>query len=290
MSQHNNIEISNIDFEGTLESYLRELLKCSRNFLKKSSLTKKQLNLNIKPKETLFIPIEVINHGEINPIYSGEEIKLIGETDEFLILSKPANTHMHPHTYRDQNTVLNSFYQLGIGNYLKVNQAEYDRGLLYRLDYATSGLVLYAKSDEVYLKYRENFHDLVESKEYLAICKGECSDALLKDKVNYRGEKKGAGYVVEHGEYSAFIEVNHIKYLADKNLSLVKVKLYEGIRHQIRIQLSHNKNPILGDDLYQGPKADRLYLHCYRYTINGETYCDENLGVFRQLFDFDGKF
>lgn len=289
MSQHNNIEISNLNFEGTLEDFLKEVFNCSRNFLKKSPLSKKQLNLKLRLRQKLVLPLEVINHGQINPDFEGDEVQLIDETDEFLILSKPAQLHMHPHSYLDKNTVLNSFFNLGLNKYLKVNSEEYDRGLLYRLDYETSGLILYAKSDAIYKNYRDNFHDLIESKQYLAICKGRCEEALLKDKINYRGEKKGSGYVVEHGEYSAFIEVKLIQYNKEKDLSLIKVILYEGIRHQIRIQLAHIKHPLLGDELYHGPRAKRLYLHCYKYQIANNTYKDNNLGVFRDFFDFDGE-
>ena len=288
MSQPNKLELSNLNYEGSLEEYLKDFLGLSKSFLKKSGLSKKQLNLSIKPKDQLYIPINVINHGKINPNYVGSPIKVIDEDEEFIVLSKPAKIHIHPHNYLDQDTLLNAFYALNLSSYLNVNRNEYDRGLVYRLDYETSGLCLYAKSDEVYAKYRNQFHDLVESKEYFVICKGKCEDALYKDKVNYRGEKKGAGYVVGHGEYSAFIEVKFIEYNAKENLSLVKVKLYEGIRHQIRIQMAHHGHPILGDELYKGPKAQRLYLHCHEYKINNKIFRDENLVLFRELFDFDG--
>lgn len=287
MSQHNKIDFSVYDFEGSLEDYLRELLQCSKNYLKKSSLSKKQLNLNLTHKFQLSIPLDIINNNKINPAYEGADNLILSETDEFLILSKPARLHMHPHSYEDQDTLLNYLRQSEYSHYLSVNKSEWDRGLIYRLDYETSGLVLYAKSDEIYQRYRAKFHELVDSKIYYAVVKGKAQSSIYKDKVNYRGEKKGAGYVVGHGEYSAFIEVEACEYNKVENISLVKVKLYEGIRHQIRIQLAHHKHPILGDELYQGPRGDRLYLHCYEYTIDGKTYRDDNLEVFRQLFNLN---
>lgn len=287
MCQLNKIEISVYQYEGTLEAYLRELLHCSKNYLKKSSLTKKQLNLNVTHQFQVSIPIEIVNHLKINPHYEGSENLIIGETDEFLLLSKPAALHMHPHSYKDCDTLLNSLRQSKYSSLLDVNHGEWDRGLIYRLDYETSGLALYAKTDALYQKYRDNFHELVDSKIYYAIVKGKAQNTVYKDKVNYRGEKKGSGYVIGHGEYSAFIEVEMCQYNEDNNLSLVKVKLYEGIRHQIRIQLAHHKHPILGDELYKGPKAQRLFLHCYEYTIDGKSYRDENLELFREFFNFN---
>ena len=72
------------------------------------------------------------------------------------------------------------------------------------------------------------------------------------------------------------------------------VNLETGLRHQIRAQLADNGHPILGDELYGGPKCDRLYLHCYRYQfqlggINYE-FIDSDLGSFSLFFNLNGRF
>ncbi len=40
-----------------------------------------------------------------------------------------------------------------------------------------------------------------------------------------------------------------------------------GRTHQLRVHLSHIKHPILGDELYGGSPADRVYLHAHKLEI-----------------------
>jgi 23S rRNA-/tRNA-specific pseudouridylate synthase len=67
------------------------------------------------------------------------------------------------------------------------------------------------------------------------------------------------------------------------DVSLVKVKLYTGRMHQIRVHLAHEGYPILGDIIYGNPvinrklykqlKINRQILHCSKYSfkdINGK--------------------
>ena len=51
---------------------------------------------------------------------------------------------------------------------------------------------------------------------------------------------------------------------------LVKCLLYTGRTHQIRVHLSESGLPILGDELYGGKKAKRIYLHSYRLAKEGK--------------------
>jgi len=48
-------------------------------------------------------------------------------------------------------------------------------------------------------------------------------------------------------------------------VSLVKLKLFTGRTHQIRVHMSHLGHPLLGDELYGGNKdlIARQALHCY---------------------------
>ncbi len=48
---------------------------------------------------------------------------------------------------------------------------------------------------------------------------------------------------------------------------LVKLKPATGRTHQLRVHLQHQGHPIVGDTLYKGEAADRLYLHAHQLTI-----------------------
>jgi 23S rRNA pseudouridine1911/1915/1917 synthase len=285
----NEISISSLKGPLSVYDYLKEELGITHSQIKKSGLNKKFLNRVINAKDKITIPIDLINHMLINPVSSLQSAKVIAEDDDFLILHKPPFSHMHPLRYSDTDSLLNYLATSEYGSYLKVNSSSYDRGLLYRLDYETSGLAIYAKSEDVYHEYRKNFDERIKEKYYLAICCGEMEDCTLKDNISYRGNKNARGYVSGGGEFSAFIRVEKLDYDANKDLSLVKVFLFEGIRHQIRIQLAHAGHPILGDELYGKKSADRLYLHCYEYHLEDRSFKDELFIGFSELFNLNGK-
>ncbi|MGK0367384.1 MAG: 23S rRNA-/tRNA-specific pseudouridylate synthase, partial [Thermoproteota archaeon] len=66
----------------------------------------------------------------------------------------------------------------------------------------------------------------------------------------------------------ANLSFKRLSYNEELNVSLVEVILETGQRHQIRVQLAHHGFPILGDEIYGGTKAQRVFLHSYLYKIN----------------------
>ena len=135
--------------------------------------------------------------------------------------------------------------------------------LVHRLDMATSGLLLAAKSKEIHAKLQALFESRQVGKIYTAILDGipaqkeGCIDLPLclnpldrpRQMVSY-----------EHGK-----EAHTIFHVLETkgNQSLVQFNLLTGRTHQIRMHAAHAAGlncPIKGDELYGRP-ADRLYLH-----------------------------
>ena len=169
-----------------------------------------------------------------------------------------------------------------------------DRGLINRLDFETSGVIFYAKSQSTHQFIRQNFNQAVKAKRYLAIIS---TDKEVNGSFNHsyfapKGAKK-----VSISEYSqssaqkACIEVSTLEYDSSAGLALVQVLLHQGKRHQIRAQLSFLGFPILGDQLYAGQKADRIFLHCLEYEINylSKLYriLSPKPSLFSDFFDLD---
>lgn len=240
-------------------------------------------------KSEVFIPINILNDGFIAPVYTGEDIKVIEQKNNFLAISKPINTHMHPHFYSDTNTVLNYLMISKYSNFTKVREHSYDRSLLYRLDYETSGLVMLCLDSSFIERVREK-PNIIKEKIYFALIRGRLEEQKLETYITYKGKKNY--YAVkspsDQGEYVS-LEIKSSIYLSEQNLSLLQIKLDQGRRHQIRAQLSFIGHPIIGDELYGGEEADRLYLHCYQYTIGEETFQDSSLTSLFNLFDLNCK-
>ena len=151
-----------------------------------------------------------------------------------------------------------------------VNSDHYDRGLLHRLDYSTSGVLICIKDDKTLEVLRKNYHRFVVVKEYQCIVEGKFnkSGRHIHRLMSY-GPKGGLVKVNLEGKECA-LTINCLDYSKTSNRSLLKVQLETGHRHQIRAQLQELGFPIIGDNKYGGQEADRLYLHSHCYKIKLE--------------------
>ena len=280
------IELSFLENYENLQTALLSTLDISKNQLKKY-LTKKELSKPIKGQCAYTLPIDILNNQKINPIYTGNKVFTIGESKTIVAVHKPINCHSLPLKYSDTNCLQN--YLTSIQSPLvKVNKEQLERGLLNRLDYETSGLILFAKDDHTYQQVRSEFDSNVLKKEYIAIVKGQFPEKIeMMNHLGNSGDRKKV-IVSEKGEL-ALASARCLDFRDDK--SLVHIELKTGLRHQIRVQLSNLGFPILGDTLYGGEKERRLFLHSWRYTLNynGEKieFEDKEAELFSRFFDLN---
>ena len=145
--------------------------------------------------------------------------------------------------------------------------------LVHRLDMATSGLIVVAKTMEVYHQLQEQFTNRSVKKKYIAIVEGipakehDVIDLpLSSDPMNRPFQMVDH----EHGkraitEYRVLATQRDGSFVRQKNrppLSLLALWPHTGRTHQLRMHCAHPEGlgcPILGDELY-GRKAERLYL------------------------------
>lgn len=253
------------DFPSVMEG-ISILTGVSKNQLKKE-LSKKELNRSIKKQDELQLPINLFNYGKINPIYLGPVIKSLFEDDQFLVLSKPHKVHCHPLGYDENDNVL-SYLSTIAPELLEVDKQSYDRGLFYRLDFETSGLLYLAKSDSIQSQMRQQFSTAMKAKKYLAVVDGKADqEKVLKHHLSSYGEKKSLVKVDEQGELCE-CHYHLLEYNETEDLSLIEVNLKQGFRHQIRVQLQADGHAIVGDPLYGNREYSRLMLHCYQYVFD----------------------
>jgi 23S rRNA pseudouridine1911/1915/1917 synthase len=267
------------------------LLNCSSQRLK-LFFSAKELSRPVKKGSLGAVPIDLLNHLQVNPMYMGPDVKIIAEEQDWLVVHKPPGVHSHPLKYSDCNTVLNALAKMGRFESLMINTKAYDRGLIYRLDFETSGLLVLAKQEALYQEVRLAFDQLVKRKVYLAVVEApflkEGSWTHFFSPEGLKGHRQRVTNSPAPDSISGRLKVRPL--MEQNGYSLVMVELETGHRHQIRAQLAHLGSPILGDELYGGKKAERLFLHAWRYqwkNIWGEDVLPE---LFDRLFDLNRAF
>jgi 23S rRNA-/tRNA-specific pseudouridylate synthase len=253
---------------------LKEGLKglgISANQLKKFNLAKK-LRQEMNPKVPVKLSLNLLNHGLINPQYQGPEIELIKQDARVLIINKPFNIHSLPQSYLEQNNCLSFLREhLLLKNSEFCFHRDFEQGLLFRLDYHTSGLLFFAKKITDYQQIRKNFKKAALTKQYLAIVEGKLTqEKSLKQFFLPWGNKGSKMKIIpsfKKGAREGVMNLTPLDYHLKEDLTLLQVTLKEGIRHQIRAGLGGLGYPILGDITYGGREHKRLYLHAYHYAI-----------------------
>ena len=145
-------------------------------------------------------------------------------------------------------------------------------GLIHRLDRPVGGVMIFAKTSKAASRLSNQVREKVFQKVYLAVVdgkpekdRGTLEDYLHKDERNniskvVSKDKKNAKY--------AKLEYEVLYYHKLKNLSLVKVHLYTGRHHQIRVQLANSGHSIFGDNKYgTRGKGKQIALWAYQLTI-----------------------
>ena len=133
--------------------------------------------------------------------------------------------------------------------------------LVHRLDMWTSGLLLVAKTMEVYHHLQRQFEEHTVKKKYLALVEGVPAAEhgvidlpLSSDPINH--PRQVVDY--EHGKRA----ITEYRVLTRGDVSLLALWPHTGRTHQLRMHCAHPDGlgcPIVGDELY-GHKSDRLYL------------------------------
>ncbi len=148
--------------------------------------------------------------------------------------------------------------------------------VVHRLDWDTSGLMVYAKDMETEQILEHNWHEIVYDRRYVAVLSGEMEEDegtianWLKDNKAYvtysSSTDNGGKYAVTH-----FFTLDRTA-----DYSLVEFKLETGRKNQIRVHAADMNHPVCGDVKYVNghDPIHRLGLHafllCFVHPITGE--------------------
>ena len=145
---------------------------------------------------------------------------------------------------------------------------------VHRLDEDTSGLMLVALTESAQSDLKAQLEARTIERIYLTIAAGRLSEAMTVDSILTRNRGDGRrGTTDRERSHQDKRAISHFTPLENLHkATLIQAKLQTGRTHQIRIHLSENELPVLGDQLYSPPKvqklAPRLALHAHTLTFS----------------------
>ena len=192
-----------------------------------------------------------------------EEIKILYEDGDTLVVDKP--TGLLSEASETAPSVIGALLSHSKDGFLSP---------ITRLDREVSGVMLLAKNKKSAAYYTAQMADREAfKKEYLAVASGHVEETrgTLKDLL-FKDSARNKTFVVQRmrrGVREASLSYETLGEIADgeKTLSLLHVCLHTGRTHQIRVQFSHRRHPLVGDRKYGGDGVYPMGLLSYRLTF-----------------------
>ena len=196
------------------------------------------------------------------------DLGIVHRDDDIIVVDKPIGVAAHPAMGWGGPTVLGALAAAGIR--VSTSGAAERAGIVHRLDAGTSGLMVVAASERSYTELKRAFHDREVAKTYHAVVQGH-PDPLSGTIDAPVGRHPGARWkfaVTNEGKHA----VTHYQTVeAFRSASLLEIELETGRTHQIRVHLSAQRHPCVGDELYGADPVlaarlglERQWLHAVR--------------------------
>ncbi len=207
-------------------------------------------SLRLKPGQRVEVEIPAPEMAE--PAAEAIPLAIVFEDARLLVLDKPAGLVVHPGAGSASGTLVNALLHhirdlSGIGGVLRP-------GIVHRLDRGTSGLLVVAKDDEAHRALARQFAGRSVEKEYLALVLGvpQRKQGRIEAPIGRHPVHRQRMSIREGGR-SARSDYQVVEGL--DGAALVRVRIYTGRTHQIRVHLASIGHPIAGDASYGGTRT-----------------------------------
>lgn len=183
-------------------------------------------------------------------------LPIIFEDDDVLVIDKPAGVLSHSRGGLTREASVASFLRHHVDKSMSGERA----GIVHRLDRVTSGVMICAKNDQAMKFLQKQFQDRKVLKTYVAITEKAPKHLVATiDAPIGRDQNNPKQFRVDpHGKVSSTkYEVSPLK----NGHYIWQLTPLTGRTHQLRVHLKYLNCPIIGDELYGGKPAERLYLH-----------------------------
>src|SRR3989344_4804818 len=275
-------------FPDHSRNYFQQLIKKGKISVNENPADK---DASLRPDDLVLGELEPVGEISIAPDDS-VKFKVIYDAKEFAVVEKPAGLVTHPSATHKRGTLVNGLLVLwpetaGVG------EDPLRPGIVHRLDKETSGLMVVAKTQPMYLWLKNQFQDRKVEKKYIALVFGKMSQKEVEisvpiarhktkqiivhgaNKVKSRKASTGfkiLGFYPVRSSRATVLWTRALGASATSNgvydgFTLVEVTPKTGRMHQIRVHFKHISHSLAGDKTYASRRVlsalpmERHFLH-----------------------------
>lgn len=199
-----------------------------------------------------------VNHSRPFVVFYNRRLKLVYEDDDIIVVNKGYGLLSMGNDKIKEGTA----YSI-IREYLKTKDPRNKVFIVHRLDQHTSGLMVFAKSEEAKENLQHNWNNMVLRRQYVCVVEGK----VLTPQGEVRGllaeNSQHMVYVTDDPKLGKPALTRYTTVRTANGYSLLEVELETGRKNQIRVHMKELGHPIAGDRKYGAKSSpiNRLALH-----------------------------
>ncbi|MBO4249629.1 MAG: RluA family pseudouridine synthase [Paludibacteraceae bacterium] len=218
--------------------------------------------------------VVTVSSGRGNSQLTHPKLKIVYEDDDLIVVNKQPGLLTVAATPGSSETTAFSILRA----YVRKQNARAGIYVVHRLDRETSGLLVFARSEELQHYMRQYWRELVTERTYIALTEGVLNPREGQIKSWFTEDKRNAMVYSSPVDDGGDLAITNYKTLkvsapiansqqptANSQYSLVELHLETGRTNQIRVHLASKGCPVVGDRKYghgnESSPIDRLCLH-----------------------------
>lgn len=259
----------NQTLEVTEETTLLNFLLASLNHLSrttvKSLLAHRQISINGRMTTQFDMPLKkgdkvTVGFDKANLPFSHPKIEIVYEDDSLIVINKATGLlSMATDKIREKTA-----YHI-LSEYVKRKNPHHRIFILHRLDRETSGLMMFAKNQNVQEKLQRHWNEAITERKYIAVVEGKPKQE--EDTLKSYISENTALVVHKASAEDGKLAITHYRVLkSNQQFSLLELELETGRKNQIRVHMQEAGCPVTGDKKYGARynPLNRLCLHAFK--------------------------
>ena len=263
--------------ERRIDQYVAEHTEFSRSYVQKL-IKNEKVSLNGEFINKVKVPVSFGDIIEL-AIPEPEELKIepeamdldiLYEANDVIVVNKPKDMVVHPAAGHMSHTLVNGLLYHCKGALSGINGIMRP-GIVHRIDKDTTGALIVCKNDIAHQSLAEQLRIHSINRRYHAIVHNNFLEDYGTIETNigrHPIDRKKMAVVAEGQGKHAITHYRVLDHL-NRKYNYIECKLETGRTHQIRVHMSYNHHPLLGDTIY-GPALTKQFQHLKGQTLHAK--------------------